>query len=97
MRFVSFAKICVYLDISKDLPTSIKLSWQDEEWEQEIDYEHIPFRCKHYHEYGQMYREFPQILWQPMHAHSGREKDTKGFEKVGFCKRTTKKPTPPKT
>ena len=33
MRFVSFARIYVYLDISKDLPSSIKLSWQDEEWE----------------------------------------------------------------
>ena len=43
MRFVSFARICVYLDISKDFPSSIKLSWQDEEWEQEIYYEHIPF------------------------------------------------------
>lgn len=27
MRFVSFARICVYLDISKELPSSIKLSW----------------------------------------------------------------------
>lgn len=25
MRFVSFARICVYLDILKDLPSSIKL------------------------------------------------------------------------
>lgn len=33
MWFVSFTRICVYLDISKDLPSSIKLSWQDQEWE----------------------------------------------------------------
>lgn len=45
MRYVSYAWICVYLDISKELLVSIKLSWQDEEWLQDIDYEHIPFRC----------------------------------------------------
>lgn len=46
MGFVSFARIYVYLDILKDLASSIKLTWQDEEWEQEIDYEHIPFRYR---------------------------------------------------
>ena len=32
MWYVSNARICVYLDISKELLTSIKLSWHDEEW-----------------------------------------------------------------
>ena len=44
MRYVSFAQICVYLDISKDLPENIKLNWHDEVWVQPLDYEHIPFR-----------------------------------------------------
>lgn len=43
MRYVSYTRICVYLDISKELPESIKLSWHDEEWLQAIDYEHILF------------------------------------------------------
>ena len=43
MRYVSFAQICVYLDISKELPENIKLTWNDEEWIQPIDYKHIPF------------------------------------------------------
>ena len=45
MRYVSYAWICVYLDISKDLPKSIKLCCQDEEWIQDMDYENIPFCC----------------------------------------------------
>ena len=32
-----------------------------------------------------------------MHAHSGREKDVEGFEKVGHRRRPTKKPTPPES
>ena len=31
-RYTSFARICVYLDLSKELPEAIKLSWEDEEW-----------------------------------------------------------------
>lgn len=42
MRYVSFSRICVYLDILKEIPDNIKLSWHDEEWIQPIDYEHIP-------------------------------------------------------
>jgi hypothetical protein len=43
MRYVSYLWIYVYLVISKEFLTSIKLSWQDEDWIQNIDYEHIPF------------------------------------------------------
>jgi hypothetical protein len=42
-RYTSYARICVYLNISKPLPGSIDLEYQDEEWSQTIDYEHIPF------------------------------------------------------
>ena len=35
----SYVRICLYLDISKDLANGIELSWDDEEWFQAIDYE----------------------------------------------------------
>jgi hypothetical protein len=38
------------MNISKPLPRSINLEYQDVEWEQTIDYEHIPFRCCKCHE-----------------------------------------------
>jgi hypothetical protein len=44
-RYTSYARICVYLDVSKVLPASISLRFRDIEWIQTIDYEHIPFRC----------------------------------------------------
>ena len=91
MRFVSFARICVYLDISKDLPSSIKLSWQDEEWEQEIDYEHIPFRCRQCHEYRHLYQDCQQIQRSPTQSPGGGVRDVEGFEKVGSRKRSAKK------
>lgn len=55
MRNVSYAHIYVYLDISNDLPTNIKLSWHDEDWIQDIDYKHIPFCYRRCHEHGHLF------------------------------------------
>ena len=60
-RYTSFARICVYLDLSKELPKAINLSWEDEEWLQPIDYEQIPFRCRKCHEYGHLGRNCPWL------------------------------------
>jgi hypothetical protein len=51
--------MCVYLNITKPLPGSISLEYHDEVWMQTIDYEHIPFRCRKYHEHGHLLRDFP--------------------------------------
>ena len=42
-RYTIYARICIYLDLSKPIPKSIKLQWRDEEWIQALDYEQIPF------------------------------------------------------
>ena len=57
MRYVSYARICVYLDISKELPASIKLSWHDEDWIQDIDYKHIPFHYRKFHIHGHLFQD----------------------------------------
>ena len=31
-RYTTFARICVYMDISKDLPEVVRLNWDDKEW-----------------------------------------------------------------
>ena len=31
-RYTTFARICVYMDLSKDLPEAVSLKWDDEEW-----------------------------------------------------------------
>ena len=38
-RYTAYARICVYMDLSKEFPEAIYMSWEDEEWLQTIDYE----------------------------------------------------------
>ena len=32
IKYISYARICIYLNISRDLLDGIKLTWEDEEW-----------------------------------------------------------------
>ena len=38
IKYILYARICIYLDIFKDLLNGIELTWEDEEWFQAIDY-----------------------------------------------------------
>ena len=51
---MAFARICIYMDLSRELPKAISLNWEDEEWIKPIDYEQLPFRCRLCHEYGHL-------------------------------------------
>ena len=37
--YTTYARICVYMDLTKELPEAIKMSWEYEDWLQTIDYE----------------------------------------------------------
>jgi len=58
-KYTSYANIYVYMDISKSLPGSIIVEYQDEEWAQTIDYEHIPFHYRKCHEHMNLFKECP--------------------------------------
>jgi len=58
-KYTSYARLCVYMNIAEPLPEYIELEYHDEIWQQPIDYEHIPFRCRKCHEYGHLYRQCP--------------------------------------
>lgn len=45
-KYTSYARICVYMNIADPLPEFIEVEYHDEIWQQPIDYEHIPFRCR---------------------------------------------------
>jgi hypothetical protein len=77
-RYTSYARICVYLNITKALPGSITLEYQDEDWLQTIDYEHIPFRCRRCHEHGHLFRECP-LINTPKESNPDSNKDKDGF------------------
>ena len=96
MHYTSYAMIFLYLDISWDLPNGIELSWDDEEWFQEIDYGEIHFCCRFYHEHGHIFHDFP-LNKKPGVTNSQEGKDTEGFTKVATKKISTKKVVGPKS
>jgi hypothetical protein len=73
-KYTSYARICVYMDISKALPGSVTLEYQDEDWNQTMDYEHIPFRCRKCHEHGHLFRDCP-LNAQNLKAGEGKKKE----------------------
>ena len=99
-RYTAFARICVYMDLSRELPKAISLNWEDEEWIQPIDYEQLPFRCRHCHDYGHLGRNFPKLIprAEPSAPHPGKDPVADGFTQVknrrrskGGGKTTTRK------
>jgi hypothetical protein len=84
----SMHKICVYIDISRALAGYVILEYQDEDWSQTIDYEHITFRCRKCHEHGHLFRDFPLNCQGP--------KASKTMKKYGFTTVTRQKKNPPR-
>ena len=68
-KYTSYARIYVYMDISKALLGSVTLEYQDEDWNQMMDYEHIPFRYRNCHEHGHFQRNYPKT--QPLVKEDG--------------------------
>jgi hypothetical protein len=87
-KYTSYAHICVYMDISKALPGLVTIEYQDEDWNQTIDYEHIPFHCSKCHEHGHLFRDYPLNV-QNSRAGDGKQKD-------GFTMVTCRKKQPPR-
>jgi hypothetical protein len=54
------ARIYVEVDLEKGLPKAIQLNLDSWTYIQQVDYEHIPFKCKICHEYGHFSKSCPQ-------------------------------------
>jgi hypothetical protein len=76
------------MDISQALPGLVTIKYQDEDWIQTINYEHIPFHCKKCHEHGHLFHDFPLNAQTP--------KTGEGKQKDGFTSVTGWKKQPPK-
>ena len=91
-RYISYARICIYLDITKDLPGGIDLTWEDEDWFQAIYYDQITFRCRQCHEHRDMLRDYPHN--KKLGGIKEQENQDSGeFTRVENKKRSTKKST----
>ena len=54
------ARVCVEVDLEAGLPEAIKLTVGNWVHFQKLDYEHLPFKCRGYHEYGHFIRNCPK-------------------------------------
>ena len=89
-KFTSYARIRVYMNIAEPLPEHIELEYHDSVWQQPLDYEHIPFRCRFCHEYGHLARKCPlnkeeDYIRKPEEQHKateGKEETEKDFQQV---------------
>ncbi|KAH9327048.1 hypothetical protein KI387_007226 [Taxus chinensis] len=57
MEQMIYARICVLMDLNNPLPAKISLEIETDKWEQMVDYENIPFRCRICHEYGHLVKD----------------------------------------
>jgi len=79
-RYTSYARICIEMDVSGALPEAISLEFMDEEWIQSIEYDHIPFRCRRFHEHGHLIKECMLNKKQEM-KNTKTQQDEDGFVK----------------
>lgn len=96
-HYVSYARICVYIEVYGALPDAIKMIFMDEVWLQNIDYEHIPFRCKKCHEHGQLFRDCPLNKAPQISDHVSKKKTMKNTSESTPGIRTTGKRLSPKS
>ena len=59
-KVMTFACICVELDLSRPLPDVVEMCAGSHSWMQQLDYETLPFRCHLFHEYGHLLRTYPK-------------------------------------
>ena len=98
------ARICVEVDLEAGLPEAVKLKVGSWHHYQKLDYEQLPFKCRHYHEHGHFHRNCPKIQipeegegWQKVKkgktASKPQEKKTSGDMQKNSQPSTSNKPS----
>lgn len=94
--YTSYARICVYMNIANPIPNTVELEYDEGIWQQNLDYEHIPFRFQRCHEYGQLVKEFP--LTTEEEERKSKQQKKKQTEQEGFLEaKSRRRPTKEKS
>lgn len=88
----TFARICVEVDLSKGLPESIFLTFNNIQWKQSLDYENTAFRCRGCQQTGHLLKACPS-------KSKPQQRKSRGWQNLNEVleRRTAKKKTPPVT
>ena len=60
---MAYARILVHLDLSSGLLEYINIQWGDSTRRQMLDYEGVPFKCRHCHKVGHLFKDCPLHKW----------------------------------
>ena len=78
------------MDLTKELQEAIRMSWEDEDWLQTLDYKQIPFRCQRCHEHGHLIRDCTMNIPKPT-TRKEMENQDQGFTRVSSWKKGGRK------
>jgi len=87
------ARICVYMNLENPIPDTIELEYHEEVWQQNIDFKHIPFRCRRCHTHGHLAKECPITREEEENREppkKKREPDQEDFQEVRNKRKTNK-------
>lgn len=80
----SCARICVEVDLEQGLPEAIKLTVAGWSHIQELDYEQIPFKCRHCYGYGHFAKHCKKKIEEQSHTTKGDQWTS--VQKMGHAK-----------
>lgn len=73
------------MNIENPIPGTVELEYHKEVWQQALDYEHIPFRCRKCHNYGHLFKECPLNVEEEERKTKQQQKiteDNEGFQEI---------------
>jgi hypothetical protein len=78
------------MNIAREFLDSITILYQDTKWTQSLDYDHIPFQCRKFHEHGNLFRDYIKNA-ENSPGKAGEEEYKEGFKIVLIKRRSGRK------
>ena len=80
-KYASCDRICVYMHNFIALSDAIFVTHEESDWIYPLYYEHVPFKCRKWHQHNHLCRDF--LLNKVRNENMKKEeKDVEGFQKI---------------